>query len=427
MRWLYCRHNPASNLNFGPVPANEVRAKFHIKLWNCNSLFVNYARLDGFDAAKPLAASLQDIDRWILSDLQGLIATARKEFEAYNVIAFCLEAERFVDDRLSNWYIRRNRGRFQSNVDSLDDAGRRDKWAAHQTLYTVLTTLCKLFAPVVPFLTEAMWQNLRTEEDQESVHLCDYPEPNPALVDDRLSSDMDALLELVSLGGAVRNVAKTKIRQPLAELRIQTTDDEIRQAVQRFPDQIVEELNVKRVTLHNGAAPLLTASARLNRKTAAAKLKDKARAAEAFLATASATELAERLKTGPVEIEGVPLDSNDLVIEFKAADGWAGVADKDTQVALDTRITEELASEGMARDVIRLVQEHRKNSGLNIEDRIALYLHTDNEKLWAAIEAHRDHIAAETLTVRWATEPVGQVVEVKVEGQVLRLGLRRVE
>jgi isoleucyl-tRNA synthetase len=426
MRWLYCRHNPASNLNFGPTPANEVRAKFHIKLWNCYSFFVNYARLDGFDPAKPQAASLQDIDRWILSDLQGLIATARKEFEAYNVMAFCLEAERFVDDRLSNWYIRRNRGRFQSNVDSLDDAGRRDKWAAHQTLYTVLTTLCKLFAPVIPFLSEALYQNLRTAKDPEGVHLCDYPEANPALVDERLSEDMDALLELVSLGGAARNVAKVKVRQPLAELRVQTADEPVSRAVQRFPDQIVEELNVKRVTIHNGLAPLLTTTVRLNRKTAAAKLKDKARAAEAFLSTANAADIAERLNAGPVDIEGVPLDSKDLVIDFKAPDSWAGVAEKGTQVAIDTRITAELAREGMARDVIRLVQDHRKNSGLNIEDRIALYLHTDSDKLQAAIEAHRDHIAAETLTVRWASEPVGTVVEAKVEGQPIRIGLERI-
>jgi isoleucyl-tRNA synthetase len=431
MRWLYCRHNPASNLNFGPAPANEVRAKFHIKLWNCYSFFVNYARLDGFDPAKPQAASVQDIDRWILSDLQSLIATARKEFEAYNVMGFCLEAERFVDDRLSNWYIRRNRGRFQSNVESLDDAGRRDKWAAHQTLYTVLTTLCKLFAPVIPFLSEAMYQNLRTAKDPESVHLRDYPEPNPALVDERLSEDMDALLELVSLGGAARNVAKVKFRQPIAEVRVQTESDAVRRAVNRFKDQIRQELNVKEVTLHYAGdgvliPDLLTASVKLNKKTAAAKLGAKLRDAERYFATESGAILAEKFQKGAVEVVGVVLEPTDVTVDYRATEqGWAGVADMDTQLVIDARITEDLAKEGMARDVIRLVQEHRKNSGLNIEDRIALYLHTDSDKLRAAIEAHRDHIAAETLTVRWATEPVGDVADVKVEGQSLRIALRR--
>ena len=149
------------------------------------------------------------------------------------------------------------------------------------------------------------------------------------------------------------------------------------------------------------------------------------KAAETWLATADAADLANRLKKGPVEVAGVSLDAVDLMIEFKAAEGWAGVAEKDTQVAIDARITEELAREGMARDVIRFVQDHRKNSGLNIEDRITLYLHTDSERLRAAIDAHRDHIAAETLTVQWSSEPIGEVTDVKVEGQPLTIGLKR--
>jgi isoleucyl-tRNA synthetase len=429
MRWLYCRANPAANLNFGPGPVNEVRGKVLLKLWNCYSFFANYARLDGFDLTSPAVPVRErpDIDRWILSDLQGLIVTARKSFEAYNVMAFCLEAEKFVDASLSNWYIRRNRGRFQSNAGELDATGLKDKWAAHQTLYTVLTTLCKLFAPVVPFLTEVMWQNLRTAGDPASVHLCDYPSPEPTLVDERLSGDMDALLELVSLGGAARNVAKLKFRQPLAEVRVQTADDPVRRAVERFPDQILEELNVKRVTLQDPSnGELLRASARLNKKTAAAKLKDKVKEAEAFLARADATALDAQLKRGPVEVAGVPLDAADIAIEYRAAEGWAGVADRGTQVAVDARITDELAKEGLARDVIRHVQEQRKDRGLNIEDRIELYLGTESEKLRAAIEAHRDHIAAETLTVRWADALNGEDKEVKIESQGLKIALRKV-
>lgn len=162
---------------FGPKPADEVRAKFHLKLWNCYAFFANYARLDGFapEAAQVPVAGRPDIDRWILSDLQGLIRTARESFERYDVMAFCLEAERFVDDRLSNWYVRRNRDRFWSKTAALDDAGQRDKLAAYQTLYTVLREFAKLIAPVTPFLAETVWQNLRTAADPESVHLCDYP------------------------------------------------------------------------------------------------------------------------------------------------------------------------------------------------------------------------------------------------------------
>lgn len=429
LRWMYCRHEPAANLNFGPVTAHEVRARFHIKLWNCYSFLVNYARLDGFEPAKHAVPVKErpDIDRWILSDLQGLVARARESFEAYNVMAFCLEAERFVDDRLSNWYIRRNRGRFQSNVEEQDAAGLSDKWAAHQTLYTVIATLCKLFAPVVPFLSEAMYQNLRTPADPESVHLCEYPAADPGLVDTELSADMDALLELVSLGGAARNVAKIKFRQPVAELRVHTTDPAVFRAMKRFTTQVLEELNVKALTVHDaGAGPLLTAVAKLNKKTAAAKLKDRLKEAETYLATADAQALAGRLRAGPVEIAGAALDATDITIEFHAPEGWAGVADRTVQVAVDTRVTDELAAEGTARDVIRQVQEHRKNSGLNMEDRIVLYTHTVSEKVGAAIMAHRDHIEAETLTVQWSQVPVGEVTVVKIEGQELKIGVRKI-
>ena len=192
MRWLFARQNPVNNINFGSGPAEEVRSKFTLKLWNTYAFFCNYARLDKYDPHAPQVpvADRPDIDRWILSDLQLLIRTARREFEHYNVMAFCLEAEQFIDDRLSNWYIRRNRRRFWKSETGTD------KWAAYQTLYTVLTTLVKVFAPIVPFLSEAMYQNLVVQGAgaESSVHWCDFPEVDESLVDAQLSADMDALL-----------------------------------------------------------------------------------------------------------------------------------------------------------------------------------------------------------------------------------------
>ncbi|MEI7687199.1 MAG: isoleucine--tRNA ligase, partial [Planctomycetota bacterium] len=187
MRWMYCRQAPASNINFGPGPADEVRSKMHLKLWNTYAFFCNYARLDGFDSAQPQVplADRPDIDRWILSDLQDLIATARSSFEAFNIMAFCQKTEEFIDDKLSNWYVRRNRRRFWKSEQGAD------KTAAYQTLYTVLVTLTKLCAPIVPFLSDAMYQNLAGAAG--SVHLCDYPVVDASLIDIPLSQDMDAL------------------------------------------------------------------------------------------------------------------------------------------------------------------------------------------------------------------------------------------
>lgn len=448
VRWLYSRNNPASNVNFGPEPTDEVRAKFHIKLWNCYAFFCNYARLDGFDPAAPQVASGErpDIDRWILSDLQLLIKTAREEFEKFNVMGFCLAVEEFVDAKLSNWYIRVNRDRFWSNNATLDAAGLKDKRAAYQTLYTVLTDLCRLCAPVVPFLTDVMWKNLVGQASSlsrgqagslsygsppESVHLTDYPVAEESLIDVALSQDMDAVLRIVSLGGAARNAAKQKVRQPLAELRVSPGSDADREAVERFPALITDELNVKRVTLHSTPEPMLKAAAKLNKKTAAAKLGPKLKEAEAALDKLDGATVAEQLRAGTFTLAGVALEPADVTIGWFAPDGWAGVVDKGTQVMIDARMTPELKAEGMARDVVRLVQDARKDAGLDVADKIALYLTSESDVLKQAIATHRSYIAAETQATQWSDSPLaGEAFTPKdvkkIDGQELKVMLRKV-
>ncbi len=431
MRWLYCRANPATNLNFGPGPINEVRAKFVIKLWNCYGFFANYASLDGFDPAAP-QVPVEDraaIDRWLLSDLQLLIKKAREEFEVFNVMGFCLATEEFVDAKLSNWYIRRNRDRFWSKNTELDATGSRDKLAAYQTLHTVLLDLCRLCAPIVPFLTEVMWKNLRGGAGAESVHLTDYPTSDESLIDSELSQDMEAVLRIVSLGGAARNAAKHKVRQPLAELRVQPGSDADHRAVERFPDLITEELNVKRVTLHTASDPMLRSIAKLNKKTAAAKLGAKLKEAEAALDRMDGTKVAEELRGGTFILVGVALDVADVTIGYLAPDGWAGVVDNRTQVMIDARLTPELKAEGIARDVVRSVQDARKTAGLDVADKIALFLGTESDTLKAAITAHRPTIASETQAVQWADAPLNgdaHTAAVKVDGQPLTIALRKV-
>ena len=434
-RWLYCRNDPAANINFGYGPANELRAAFTLKLWNTYAFFVNYARLDDFDPAGPPVPleKRPDIDRWILSDLRQLVQTARAAFESYNMRAFCLDAEKFVDDKLSNWYIRRNRRRFWKS-----EAG-DDKLAAYQTLYTVLTTLTRLIAPVMPFLAETLYQNLVAAcglaSGQASVHLCDYPKPEELPFDEQLSADMDALLRLVSLGSAARNAVKIKVRQPLAELKVQPASDADRRAVERFADQIIEELNVKKVTLHDPASgPLLEREVKPNLKTLGPKFGPRlAEVQKAImewpppviaLVDGTTTEVELPCPNGPVT-----LITADLWVSTKAPEGWAGVADRGTQVLIDSRLTDALKHEGMARDVIRQVQDLRKTAGLQMEDRIELCLGTESETLRKASDAHRDYIAAETLTVRWATALLdgdAQRADVKIDGQALTIMLRKV-
>jgi isoleucyl-tRNA synthetase len=434
MRWMFCRHNPVNNINFGYGPADELRNKFELKLWNTYKFFCEYAHADGFDPKAPWVPVHERpaIDRWILSELQLLIQIARREFERYNVMAFCLKAEEFADEKLSNWYVRRNRRRFWKSEKGAD------KWAAYQTLYTVLTTLVKLFAPIMPFLSETIYQNLVVKGlgEGSSVHLCDFPAVDERLIDADLSADMDALLRLVSVGSAARNSAKIKVRQPLAEMKVQPADDRDRKAVERFADQIAEELNVKKVTLHEPQkGPLLRYEIKPNMKTLGPKFGPRLKNVVAALAAANPAKIAEQVQAGQAVELGctdgpASLDAADVIAQFKAPEGWAGVAGRGAQVLVDTRVTQELAREGMAREVVRHVQNARKDAGLQMEDRIVLSLDTKAAALAQAIEAHQAYITNETLAVRLTNEPLGgevHRVEVKIDAHPLTVELRKLE
>jgi isoleucyl-tRNA synthetase len=430
VRWMFCRHNPVNNINFGYGPAKELRNKFTLKLWNTYSFFCNYARLDNFDPAAPQVpfAERPDIDRWILSDLQLLIRSAHEAFTNYNMMSFCLEAEDFVDSRLSNWYVRRNRRRFWKSEQS------SDKQAAYQTLYTVLTTLTRLVSPIMPFLSEVMHRNLSQDLNAPaSVHWCEFPKADEAQIDEKLSGDMQALLRLVSLGSAARNTVKIKVRQPLAEMRVQPADDQDRRAVERFGDQICEELNIKQVNLHDaGNGPMLERSVEGNRKNLGPKYGDRLGAILAALAKKN-DERDVALSTGKtwtLEVPGEPvvLAPADVSIKYKSPQDWAGVVDRGTQVMVDTRINTALAEGGMAREVIRHVQELRKKAGLEMEDRIVLYLSTDDPALKSAIANHKAYIMSETLTTVWSDQPLPEgcaTARVEVDGKPLVIQLSK--
>jgi isoleucyl-tRNA synthetase len=255
------------------------------------------------------------------------------------------------------------------------------------------------------------------------------PTADELLVDGELSQEMDAVLRVVSLGGAARDRAKIKTRQPLAELKVQPAADVERRGVERFATVIADELNVKRVTIHDPAGgPLLADAAKLNMKTAGAKVGPRRQEVEAALRDMDAAGLKEQLRATSVEIARVRLEAADVVIEFTAPPGWVGAEDRGTQVALDTRITDDLKLEGLARDVIRQVQDTRKAANLDLADKIALHLATNGD-LCRAIAAHKDAIATATQAVEWSDAPLtgaAHTTTVKVEGHDLTISLRKV-
>ncbi|MGN6672089.1 MAG: isoleucine--tRNA ligase, partial [Thermomicrobiales bacterium] len=246
MRWLFMAGNPSVNLNFGYNLGDEVRRRFILPLWNSYSFWITYARLDGFDPRAPRVpvADRSPLDRWILAGLNELVQQCRERYEDFDAQGVTKAAEAFVVDDLSNWYIRRSRPRFWR---STDDA---DKAAAHATLYEVLVTLTKALAPIMPFLTAEMYQNLVRGVDASapaSVHLCDFPAHDPALADEALLRDMAALIQVVELGRAARTKAEIRVRQPLARMLVHTPagSQASFDALTGLQDQALDELNVK--------------------------------------------------------------------------------------------------------------------------------------------------------------------------------------
>ncbi len=436
MRWMYLAQNPAQDLRFGtrhkdkpvtietpdgptdhtaeglPVcevvskPADEVRRQILIPLWNSYSFFVNYARLDEFDPLAPPVpvAERPEIDRWVLSNLQALIATSRREFENYNTPGACAAAAAFIDD-LSNWYIRRNRRRFWRSRDASDT----DKLAAYQTLFEVLVTLSKLLAPCAPFVCERMYQNLvvlpstinHQPSAPASVHLCSYPNPDETLLDPELNERMALAQLVVKLGHKLREEADLRVRQPLAELRFACPDPQQRAAIERLADVIAEELNLKRLTSCDHLDDLVSYVYKPNQKALGPKHGKLLGAITAALAATDPNTLAPlrrgesvTLKVADTEVVLLPTD---IVITTQQAAEWISTDERGVQIALSTHLTPELLQEGIARDFVRQVQQLRKDANLEIQARIKVSYSTDDADVLAAMQSWGEYIRGETL------------------------------
>ncbi|MFW6158698.1 MAG: isoleucine--tRNA ligase [Planctomycetota bacterium] len=431
MRWIFCRHNPVNNLNFGYGVGREIERKVFNTLWNVYAFLANYARLDGFDpTAQPVPLDeRQDLDRWLLSNLQLLVRAAREGFESYLMYGFVERAERFIDD-LSNWYVRRSRRRFWRSHEESD----RDKLAAYQTLYTALVTLCKLIAPVCPFVAERIYQNLvrATEDAPESVHLCSYPEADESLIDAELSAQMDAVKDVVSAALGARQAEGLRVRQPLPELIVASKDPAVRQGVERFRSHVLDELNIKELPLRDSADDLLDYRVRPDMARLGPRLGPKAGAVKAALDAMDPAEVAagvESLDGLPLEINGetVRLDRDDVIVERIWPDGLAGAEEATFALALNTVLTDELIQEGIARDVVRHVQQLRKEADLEMDARIRIRYDTDDDGVAAAVRQWSDYIAAETLALSMDRGLLDEPDRVaKVSGARIKLGISEV-
>jgi isoleucyl-tRNA synthetase len=401
MRWLFASVNPSVNLNFGPHVSDEVRRRFILPLWNSYSFFITYAKIDGWQppAMSSPVGERTLLDRWILSRANQMIEDVHNGLADYDIQRAARSIENFVVEELSNWYIRRNRRRFWK-PDS--DA---DKAFAYETLYEALVILSKVLAPILPFISESMYQNLvRTVDPSaiESVHLTAFPQADTSRIDAALSREMSAVLAVVRLGRSARSEANIKIRQPLPALLVYTPDPADAKAVVRLKDQILDELNVKDVRALDELGDVVRHDIKPNLPLLGPKYGKQLGAIRTALTHADASEIAATVDRGDsVELtlnDGVfvSLLPEELIVNLVKQEGFAAAQSDEATVVLDTNLTPELIEEGIARDFVRAVQDARKQLELRIEDHIELSYAAEAD-IAQAIEHFSDYIAREVL------------------------------
>jgi isoleucyl-tRNA synthetase len=400
MRWLFCLHNPEQNLNFGYHVLDDVKRKL-MMLWNTYSFFVQYAVVDKWkpDGIVSELAHRPLLDKWIIARLHLTIASVRSGLDEFESAGPARAIEEFIED-LSTWYVRRSRRRFWRQEND------EDKAAAYATLYECLTVLSRLLAPFTPFVSEAFYQNLVRCADPSSpvsIHLCDYPEANHALVDEELLTAMELAKRVVSLGRAARERANIKVRQPLASLYLKLPTGASNQIEQQVREIILEELNVRDLKLAGTDEEFVRYTVRPNLPALGprfGKLLPQIRASLEALepsTVAAAVEAGQNVRV-PMNGKEIELAPSDVLVSAHEREGYAAMADAGYLVALDTQLTPELISEGMARDVVRRLNEWRKSAGLRIEDRIRVRYEA-TPGLAAAVASHADYIRRETLCV----------------------------
>jgi isoleucyl-tRNA synthetase len=484
LRWYFFANQPPWNsIIYSEQAIKETIPEFLLRLWNVYSFFVIYANIDGFDPAAEISGARStgfsrnpvespptmgtwcpggttnipsptmppkggttsaqltpdvlatgrscrpprersELDRWVLSELNRTAAAVVERMDQYDNFNACARLIEFVD-ALSNWYVRRSRDRFWSGTHDADKAD------AYWTLYECLLTTAKLIAPMTPFLAEELWQNLAVvafrgagvspaSAPVESVHLCDYPTGDPALIDETLSLQMGLVREIVSLGLSARMGAQLKVRQPLSGVEVILADRTHLAWLQAHTELICGELNVKNVEFTEQADHYITYTVLPDLKRLGPRLGKRLPAVKKLLAEVDGAPLLAELKARRKVTLSLPdgevtLDADDIQVRLQAKEGWAAAQGKACVVVLSTELTPDLIREGIAREAARTINDGRKDRKCQFTDRIELAIVTDSAELRAAIEKFRDYIMAETLAVSIGFEPLPGVEPVEVE------------
>ncbi|MEX2542830.1 MAG: isoleucine--tRNA ligase [Trueperaceae bacterium] len=431
LRWyLYSSSPPGATKRFSQNLVEETVRDFFNTLWSTYRFFVMYANLDRPELREPVAVSERPlIDRWLSARLAALVRDVTAMLDAYDPTAASRAVRDFMVDELSNWYVRRNRRRFWKSEDD------RDKAAAYASLHEALVTVAKLMAPMAPFMAEAIYRNLVVGLDRaapESVHLADWPRVDSAQLDEELLRDMAALVKVVELGRAARAASGVKTRQPLPEVLVRVRSPAELAGLKRLEHELLDELNVKRVRYLEVTDDFVDYQVKPNLpllgKRMGKLVPDLRRALELTDGREIARNVRERRNT-LITLQGEPYDFEPeaFLLDARSPEGFAAVEERGYLAALDTRLSPELLREGMARDVVRLVQNARKNAGLEVSDRIVVGL-TAGSPLAEAITEHRSSLASEVLADDLGLQSVDSPLHVEdgeVEGQPISISLRK--
>jgi len=386
----------------------EVQRKFFGTLVNTYAFFALYANIDKFMYAEPRipVGERQEIDRWILSELNSLVKRYTELMEAYDVTKAAKAVSEFTIDRLSNWYVRRNRRRFWSKTRLVEKSEKgKDKTAAYQTLYECLIAIAKLSAPFAPFISEEVYRNLNNitkKEEFESVHLAMVPEVEPTAIDTDLESKMEEAQRIVELVRAMRMKSNLKVRQPLKRIILPISNETERRAVEQMEDMILEEINVKKIEFVTDESGIVKKKAKANFKSIGPKFGKSVKQVAERIKEMSGAEIGELERTGsyelPVNGSSYKIGREDIEVIREDIEGWLVESDGGLTVALDTELTDELIAEGFAREFVNRVQNMRKDAGFQVTDRIAIY-YRSSERLSSALQNMTEYIKTETLAV----------------------------
>jgi len=413
----------ADDLKFTDEGVKDVLKGILIPLWNAYSFYVTYANIDKAEPGEAPVGAANPLDRWILSVCERVLRDVGAGLESYDLAAALSPVVSFID-LLNNWYIRRSRRRFwRSGADA-------DKKQAYETLNRVLKRIALAAAPFMPFVSEAVWRNLRGEGEAESVHLADYPAYDGAYRDEELEAKMDVVLKAVAMGRALRYQHNLKVRQPLAAVHLVTRNAAERAVLVEMEEIVQEELNVKSVVFRENEEELVEYRAKPNFRVLGKELGKDMKAAQERISALSPAEVGRILEGGVLSMDiggkSVDLDASKVEVQRIEKASLKVITEGSLTVALDAEITESLRQEGDARDLVRGVQALRKESGLEVTDRIGLAVH-GSDRLKAAFDSFRDFIAEETLATAIEWRAAEDAKDVEADEEAWKVSLRKAD